>query len=245
MNTRTILLADDSVTIQKVVELTFMEEEIEVVAVGSGEEALGELEEVQPDLVIADVHMPGPDGFEVCRRVKERDPAIPVLLLVGTFEPFNPEDVAACGADGFLKKPFDSQELIQQVEQLMGPAVEPAPVGAQVEPPVASTPDGDTSLSGIFGRPSTDAEREEGAPETAPEERVAADQEPSAVAEPPAPDTASAAPRLSDEDVERIARRVVALAGEKALRDVAWEVVPDLAEVVIKDRLRELESQVD
>jgi hypothetical protein len=50
---------------------------------------------------------------------------------------------------------------------------------------------------------------------------------------------------LSDADVDRIARRVVELLGEKTVRDVAWEVVPDLAEVVIKDRLRELESQAE
>jgi hypothetical protein len=51
--------------------------------------------------------------------------------------------------------------------------------------------------------------------------------------------------RLSDEDVDRIARRVVELMGDKAVRDIAWEVIPDLAEVVIRDRLRELESQAE
>src|SRR5262249_3347592 len=51
--------------------------------------------------------------------------------------------------------------------------------------------------------------------------------------------------RLSDEDVDRVARRVIELLGDKVVRDVAWEVIPDLAEVVIKDRIRELESQVE
>jgi hypothetical protein len=51
--------------------------------------------------------------------------------------------------------------------------------------------------------------------------------------------------RLSDEDVDRVARRVVELLGDRAVRDVAWEVIPDLAEVIIRDRLRELESQVE
>jgi hypothetical protein len=51
--------------------------------------------------------------------------------------------------------------------------------------------------------------------------------------------------RLSDEDVDRIARRVVELMGDKAVRDIAWEVIPDLAEVVIRGRLRELEAQVE
>ncbi len=75
-----------------------------------------------------------------------------------------------------------------------------------------------------------------------------------ATAAPAAPAAAPAMPMgsvslpsdsLSDEDVDRIARRLVEILGDKVVRDVAWEVVPDLAEVVIKDRLRELESQVE
>ena len=59
-----------------------------------------------------------------------------------------------------------------------------------------------------------------------------------------APEGAGAA-ALGDRDIDRIARRVVELLGDKVVRDVAWEVIPDLAEVVIKDRLRELESQIE
>ena len=120
--TRTILLADDSVTIQKVIELTFMEEDYEVVAASDGDEALERLEEIAPDIVIADVHMPGASGIDVCRRSKELHPGVPVLLLVGTFEPFDEGAARAAGADAHLKKPFDSQELIQLVGDLMGPA---------------------------------------------------------------------------------------------------------------------------
>jgi len=61
---RTILLADDSLTIQKVVELTFTDTEYEVVAVSSGDDLLQRLPEVRPDLVICDVIMPGRDGYE-------------------------------------------------------------------------------------------------------------------------------------------------------------------------------------
>ena len=67
---RTILLADDSVTIQKVVELTFLDEGYAVVAVGNGSDAAARLDEVRPDLVIADVHMPGLNGYDLCRRAK-------------------------------------------------------------------------------------------------------------------------------------------------------------------------------
>jgi len=86
----TILLADDSLTIQKVVELTFADTDHDVVTVSSGDELLEKLPSVQPDLVICDVLMPGTDGYTVCQNIKS-DPKwlhIPVVLLTGTFEPF-------------------------------------------------------------------------------------------------------------------------------------------------------------
>lgn len=64
---RTILLADDSVTIRKIVELTFSDTDIRVCSVASGQEALDRLSELRPDLVLADVVMPGPSGYELCR----------------------------------------------------------------------------------------------------------------------------------------------------------------------------------
>ena len=127
---RRILLADDSVTIQKVIELTFMDEDYEVRAVSNGDEALALLPEVNPDFVIADVHMPGANGYEVCRRSKQIRPDVPVLLLVGTFEPFDEAQARSAGADSFLKKPFDSQELLQRVGELLAshaPAPEAVP----------------------------------------------------------------------------------------------------------------------
>lgn len=383
---RRILLADDSVTIQKVIELTFMDEDFAVTAVSNGDEALAQLASVQPDLVIADVHMPGANGYEVCRRAKAWRAGLPVLLLVGTFEPFDEGEAKSAGADTHLKKPFDSQELLTLVQDLLArapqapaaamapaapPAAEPAPAtapapaapeeaetpsfdsveaawgsfalpdepeeapalqlsepasepsaepaGTAAESPAAGRSAGfDWSETARFGRtdeptfeledtgeplelddsllhdeaaagdgdapfplaapvPAT-AEERAGVPvgsaplttglpeieehlhwaEERHEQPVLAAVAPS---EPPAPSYAAAgAPpspsslpmgsvsvsgRLSDEDVDRIARRVVELLGDKAVRDVAWEVVPDMAEVVIKDRLRELESQVE
>jgi CheY-like chemotaxis protein len=134
---RRILLADDSVTIQKVIELTFLDEDYEVKAVSNGDEALAVLAQVDPDFVIADVHMPGANGYEVCRRVKELKQNVPVLLLVGTFEPFDEGQSRSVGADSFLKKPFDSQELLQRVEELLSSRAAAAPAAAAFSAPVS------------------------------------------------------------------------------------------------------------
>jgi CheY-like chemotaxis protein len=417
---RRILLADDSVTIQKVIELTFMDEDYEVRAVSNGDEALALLPEVNPDFVIADVHMPGANGYEVCRRSKQHRPDVPVLLLVGTFEPFDEAQTRAVGADSFLKKPFDSQELLQRVEDLLSakasvassmpaaavpdfssaptldmpplsmpdmdlpplagsagpefsaepswgsfdltaepepapqPFAMPAPEPFDREPafsmepdpaypleldsePVFSLEDNEPAFAApneVFAAPSelsfddtpqdryvpdvpsfpdvpaapiaatavtgfdwasASAPHVEPEPEpvfeipapdsldepeplrfeepAAPVENVWAAAQPTSIyapafapeqafapevfasepaaAEPepavyePAPAASNGNGRLSESEVDRIARRVVELLGDKAVRDVAWEVIPDMAEVIIRDRLRELEAQVE
>jgi CheY-like chemotaxis protein len=117
-----LLLADDSVTIQRVIELTFSDDAFEVVTVGDGCLALEKLEDVRPDIVLCDVIMPEIDGYEVCRRIKS-NPAfsqVPVLLLTGAFEPLDEEKAARVGADGFVAKPFDPDTLIVRVRGLLG-----------------------------------------------------------------------------------------------------------------------------
>jgi CheY-like chemotaxis protein len=119
-----ILLADDSITIQKVIELTFSDEDFEVVTVGNGRLAIERLPEARPDLVLCDIIMPEKDGYEVCDFIKKH-PAlshIPVLLLTGAFEPFDQEKAARVGCDGFLAKPFEPQTLIAKVKELLAQA---------------------------------------------------------------------------------------------------------------------------
>ena len=339
---RRILLADDSVTIQKVIELTFMDGDYDVRAVGNGDEAIALLDSVDPEVVIADVHMPGANGYEVARRAKALRRDRPVLLLVGTFEPFDEGEARACGADRHLKKPFDSQELLQIVDDLLAsgppallapappafsddpfPGLSPAaplaafgapapandpfagfglpsareadpfpgfapPPAATPEIAVTATPDiADEPIFSFAEEPAPGVEPaylppaepvwstfevDEGA-ELPPldeadlglrvEPEPVFDLSADLVAEPvtawtpptpvvsepaPAPAVAPSAPfdyALTDADVDRIARRVVELIGDRPVRDIAWEVIPDLAEVVIRDRIRELEAAVD
>ncbi len=116
-----ILLADDSLTIQKVVELTFSDGDYALVCVGNGARALEKVREDRPDLVLADVVMPEKNGYEVCEAIKG-DPhtaRLPVILLTGTFEPFDRQRAERIGADAIVSKPFDSQQLLRQVEALL------------------------------------------------------------------------------------------------------------------------------
>jgi len=116
-----ILLADDSITIQKVVELTFSDGDYEVTAVNNGAKAIQKLAEMRPDIILSDIIMPEKNGYEVCEYVKSHPEYrnIPVILLTGTFEPFDPDRADKAGCDAVVTKPFESQSLIHKVEELI------------------------------------------------------------------------------------------------------------------------------
>ena len=362
---RKLLLADDSATIQKVIDLTFADEGVRVVAVGNGQDAIDQLLELQPDIVLADVFMPARNGYEVCEYIKtnEKLKHIPVMLLVGSFEPFDEAEARRVGADDILTKPFQSiRRLIDRVGALVsGPPVEKESPTAElpkveqheqeedvlmdthelevttadtlpledairqyehkVEQPVAATEsspreekmetephndsqsDADVLLDlGDFEPVNATAEDEfvlelddEVAPAVAaapapasepapvrpyvePEVREAvaaaaayestyqpqvhsslADTqevpyaaeiaqvevvEPEPVTtyaepEPVEPRASVSADQLSPEMIDAIARRVVEMMSDKVVREIAWEVVPDLAELLIKQQLEE------
>jgi len=113
---KTLLLADDSVTIQKVVGISFASEDIAITTVDNGDDAVAKAREMRPDMVLADVVMPGKSGYEVCEAIKSdlQRGAIPVLLLTGTFEAFDEARAQAAGADGHITKPFEAQALVER-----------------------------------------------------------------------------------------------------------------------------------
>jgi CheY-like chemotaxis protein len=367
---RKLLLADDSVTIQKVIELTFADEGVRVVAFGNGQDAIDKLEEEAPDVVLADVFMPGKSGYEVCEYVKQNEKLqhVPVMLLVGSFEPFDEAEARKVGADDILTKPFQSiRRLIDRVGALVtNPPVDrevptaelpkaedessteehhldteelavttadtmplpndlhqrmersqprtdnhnepgektmdtgiskvnqaaaeessdvlldlgefepahadtedelvldldssdfedvgaPAPMRAFVEPQVTETVASGVATNGFSYQTEVHAPaREEVAyedqvHEVAPadsygtsEDTYKVDQEPMVVESWPVPGATSvSAETLSPEMIDAIARRVVEMMSDKVVREVAWEVVPDLAELLIKKQLEE------
>jgi len=127
-----LLLVDDSVTIRRVVELTFAGEDVSVVAVGDGHEAMERIVAERPDIVLADVGPGEPDGYEVARFVK-RHPGlshVPVVLLTGAFQPVDRARAAECGCDGVLAKPFDLQSMVGVVRGLLRRTAAEAPCAA-------------------------------------------------------------------------------------------------------------------
>jgi CheY-like chemotaxis protein len=129
--TSRLLVADDSITIQKIVAMAFETEGVEVEGIGDGQEAFDRIAEFNPDIVLADVDMPGLNGFELSAKIKESSEmrAIKVLLLASDFEDFDEQRYQSCGADNHISKPFKSDDIVAMVKSLLS-----APSGdAEVE----------------------------------------------------------------------------------------------------------------
>ncbi len=130
-----LLLADDSITIQKVVELTFPSDEFEVVTASNGRIAVDKAMTFLPDVVLCDVIMPQLDGYQVCEALRAsrelRD--VPILLLNGAFEPYDAAKAAAVGALGNVSKPFDPPALVARVKEILAARASEALTRANTE----------------------------------------------------------------------------------------------------------------
>ncbi len=149
-----VLLADDSITIQKVVELILSDEDVQVDSVSDGLEALESLRRYRPDVVLADIDMPRMNGYELCERIKD-DPgtrSIPVILLAGAFEAFDENRARRAGAEEFIIKPFDSSDLLGKIDAVRQQPEEVIEVLSEEE---AVTPVGPerTPLEPVWGEP--------------------------------------------------------------------------------------------
>jgi CheY-like chemotaxis protein len=138
---RKLLLADDSITVQRVIELTFSEEGLDIVTVGDGAQAIERLQQDRPDIVLADLDMPGPNGYAVAEHVKRGSDLVDhtrVVLLTTAFEPVDQDRARGLGVDGVLAKPFEPQVAIELVRQLL----EQAPLSPpRLDPPVETVSD--------------------------------------------------------------------------------------------------------
>lgn len=197
---KTILLADDSTTIQRLVAQTFEEgDDFKVVAVSNGDAAVRKFDEIHPTLVLADVFMPGKTGYEVCEYVREHPllERTPVILLVGAFERFDEAEALRVGAYSKVSKPFEPQELFELVSK----AIEGTETALPGQP---DAEDDILGLSELF--PHLDLE-----PKRAP---------------------------LTADDIEIIADRVIARLSSEVIEGVAWEIVPDIAERIVREAMK-------
>jgi DNA-binding response OmpR family regulator len=118
---KTLLLADDSVTIQRVIELTFAHEDIRVIAFSDGRRALQYLDTEHPDIVLVDVGVPEVDGYAVAAKIKgsPRLRQVPVVLLASAGAKVDEVKARNIGCEGVLVKPFEPQQLVSRVKELL------------------------------------------------------------------------------------------------------------------------------
>lgn len=259
--THTLLLADDSLAIQRVVELTFAGEDVRVVAVGDGQQAIDRIAAERPDIVLADIAMPLADGYAVAEFVRS-SPAIrdvPVLLLAGAFDIVEESRLSASGARGVLVKPFEPHVVINRVRELLGlthsggeaapPPSPPSDGNRLVTPSEAPRPARTLNADPPFWHEPAKVAPPSAAPpvdaaSVEPVQSVAAPVEPpAAVATPPEPAIVSI-DAISSELVERIAAKVVEQLGER-LRGEVTEVVLNVSERLVKEEIARIRAAAE
>ncbi|HIJ97151.1 MAG TPA: response regulator [Desulfuromonadales bacterium] len=116
-----LLVADDSITIQKVIGIIFGGDEYSLTIVDNGKTALEKAREIVPDVLLIDALMPGMSGYEVAEAIRATPELAlkPIMILTGSFEPFDETKAKSCGADDFLAKPFESQQIVTKVRDLV------------------------------------------------------------------------------------------------------------------------------
>lgn len=288
-----ILLVEDSVTMQKVVQITFAREDYQIVATATVDDALAKCREQRPDIVLADASLPGKTGYELAASLRADGTLkdVPVILMTGHFNPYDEQRAQKSGIDAHIVKPFDTQSLIDKVSTLVkgraagaavpvAPAAKPAPeVAAPAAKPViaATAPEQRSTMMGMA--PGVAAAAAGPRPAPASSARNAASQPGASPAIPspategsrmPEPVRTSASPAGIPSQVpqmprpsliprapvpapvlaalERIAARgaeydAIAKLSAEAIQQIVWEIVPELAEVIIRSEVDRLAKE--
>jgi CheY-like chemotaxis protein len=161
---RKLLLADESITVQRVIALTFAEQDIQIVSVSDGRQAMDQMAAQRPDIVLAGTSLPQVSGYDLARYMRSRPDLkdVPVLLLSGAFETVDNARLAESGANGILEKPVEPTVVIGRVKELLGLKSEDkpaAPAGRLLTPaapqkktPPATTPRAVTNTGGAASK---------------------------------------------------------------------------------------------
>lgn len=113
-----IMIVDDDSNIAELISLYLVKECYETLICGDGEEALEKLSSFNPDLVLLDIMLPGIDGYEVCRQIRQQS-NLPIIMLSAKGETFDKVLGLQLGADDYIEKPFDSKEMVARVKAVL------------------------------------------------------------------------------------------------------------------------------
>jgi chemosensory pili system protein ChpA (sensor histidine kinase/response regulator) len=118
---RSVLIVDDSVTVRKVTSRLMERQGWEVVTAKDGLDAIGQLQEIYPDIVLLDIEMPRMDGFEVLRSVRrdERLKHLPIIMITSRTGAKHRQQAQDLGVNGFLGKPFQEAGLMSSIESVL------------------------------------------------------------------------------------------------------------------------------
>jgi len=232
---RTILLADDSPTIRRLVKQTFADADFDVIEFSHGEAAIKAFDEVRPNVVLADIYMPGQNGYQVCSFVRNH-PVLgktPVVLLVGAFDAFDEESARQAGATANITKPFEPGALVDLVNSVLLPEQEDA--SRPPEPPTVASPAEEAHVdTTVVEKPSVPAE-------AAPAPAAAAESESDdllglkTIFKEEPKDVMRA---ITEQEIDRIADRVIKKISTQVIENIAWEVVPDITEKIVREELK-------
>lgn len=289
---KTLLAVEDSATMRKVLEITFVGEDFNVLTAGDRGGLLAKLTE-NPSAVVIDTTLEGDDGYAICKEVRQRLPRAAIVLLASRYTPHDAARSKDAGADDYIDKPFDTQQLIDKVKKAIGareaaapepvsraeaPYRQPAPAApSPPAPPVHHAPPAPAarpayqpgpapqrsgtlmfSVDGPGMPPAPGAAPAPPAPHApapppAPPKPVAAPMAakppaPAPVVPAPAAATAHVAAATNGQLAPKLAQLgltpaqvdgVLALSRE-VVEQVVWEVVPQLAEALIKEEIARL-----
>ena len=243
--TKTLLAVEDSKTMRKVLGITFSSDEFEAVLAESPQQAMSQLEQIRPDMVLLDVTLGEVNGYDLCRQVKSRIPGTPVMILSSRQQPYDPVRGAEVQADDFIDKPFDTQQMRDKVKKLVSPngvkaaapkaasmpaaaaPARPAPI-PRTPPPAMPPPPGRSAPTAPAGRAAAPATPIPPAPL------------PAAIGNAVASNGAALRAKLENLDLTPEQTQAILALSREVIERVVWEVVPVLAETLIKEEIQRL-----
>jgi CheY-like chemotaxis protein len=268
--TTTLLAVDDSKTMRKVIEITFAGEGFKTVVAADAADAVAKAQAERPQVALIDAALDGTNGYDLCRQIKGASPSTVVVLLSNKAQPYDKARGSASGADDYMDKPFDTQQMIDKVVALakrgaQAPAVAPAaaaPAPAPAAQPFAAKPEAGRQRVQTLAYGSTPVPPQVAAAPTgnvkplgasspfgsrAPTQPGTAAYSPPAPAVAPAPAAAGGngahadfASKLGGLGLTPAQVEGVLSLSREVVEKVVWEVVPTLAEAMIKEEIARL-----